>query len=127
MPYIDMWVHLIWATKNRQPFINKEIKGLLIPHIHKNAISKDIHIDFLNCVQDHIHLLVSLRPNQDISGVVRLIKGESSHWINQQKLVKANFRWQHDDIAISISKSGISRVRGIYQESGEPSPDKIFF
>ncbi len=59
MPYTKVLIHFIWATKNREHLISKELKPLLIQHIKDNSIKKDIFIDTINCVCDHIHLLIS--------------------------------------------------------------------
>jgi REP element-mobilizing transposase RayT len=65
----------------------------LIKHIKTNAVKKGIFIDRIKCVIDHIHLLISLGSDQSIGKVVQLIKGESSFWINKNKLVKGKFEW----------------------------------
>lgn len=86
MPYSKVWLHLIWSTKNREKLISKEIKPILINHIYDNARKKQLHIDCINCVADHIHMLVSLGREQTISNIVKLIKGESSYWLNKNGL-----------------------------------------
>ena len=40
-----------------------------------------------------------------------LIKGESSFWVNQSELSKSKFEWQDEYIALSVSESGIEKVR----------------
>ncbi len=82
MPYTKIWIHLIWSTKNREKIITGELKPLLLEHIKENSKSKDIFIDCINCMSDHIHLLISLGREQTISKVVMLLKGESSNWVN---------------------------------------------
>src|SRR5258708_1070314 len=103
MPYTKVMIHFIWSTKNRQPLISKELKPLLLQHIKENSLKKDIFIDSLNCVQDHIHLLISLGTEQTISKVAMLIKGESAFWVNKQKLLDQKFEWQEEYIALSVS------------------------
>jgi len=111
MPFINIYLHVIWSTKNRAKIITKELKPLLIEHIKSNALKKEIFIDRINCVIDHIHLIISLRSDQTIGKVVQLLKGESSFWVNKNKLVKSKFEWQDDYIAVSISKSILDKVR----------------
>jgi putative transposase len=111
MPFINIYLHVIWSTKNRSKIITKELKPLLIEHIKSNAIMKGIFIDRINCVMEHIHLIISLGSDQTIGKVVQLIKGESSFWINKNKLLKGKFEWQDDYIAVSISKSILDKVR----------------
>ena len=111
MPYTKVLIHFIWSTKNREPLITKQLKPLLLQHIKENSIKKEIFIDAINCVSDHIHLLVSLGTEQTIAKTVMLIKGESSFWANKQNLVKSKFEWQDEYIALSVSYSAIDKVR----------------
>jgi putative transposase len=74
MPYTKVMLHFIWTTKNRQPIISRELKPLLLAHVKENSIKKQIYIDSLNCVEDHIHLLISLGTEQTISKLAMLNK-----------------------------------------------------
>jgi len=111
MPFIKVMIHYFWSTKNRKKIITHDLKTLLLDHIKKNSIQKGIFIESLNCTEDHIHLLISLGVEQTISKTAMLIKGESSFWINKQKIIKQHFEWQDEYTALSVSKSGIIRVK----------------
>jgi len=118
MSYLKLFVHIIWSTKNRKKVINDELKSVLIDHIKSNCAIKNIHLDTVNCVDDHIHLLISQDADQSISKIVQLIKGESAYWINQNKLLPKKFEWQNEYMAISISPLIIDKVR-IYIQNQE--------
>ena len=126
MPYTNVMVHYIWATKNRLPIILKELKPILLDHIKENSINKGIYIDCLNCVEDHMHLLISLGREQTISKIAMLIKGESSLWVNQQKIIQHKFEWQDDYIALSVSQSAVPRVRQYIASQQEHHRKKTF-
>ena len=79
MPYIKVWIHLVWSTKNRFPFLTIEIRQTVFEHIRQNAKAKEIYLDCVNGFTDHIHCLVSLSNEQTISKLLQLIKGESSY------------------------------------------------
>src|SRR4051794_368166 len=111
MPYTKVLIHFIWATKNREHLISNSLKPLLLQHIKENSLKKGVFIDTVNCVSDHIHLLVSLGTEQTIAKTAMLIKGESSFWINKQQLVKSKFEWQDEYIALSVSYSVADKVR----------------
>ena len=54
---------------------------------------------------------------QTISKVAQLIKGESSFWINKNKLTKQKFNWQDDFWAVGVSESHLKAVRNyIYEQ-----------
>ncbi len=111
MPYVKIWIHLNWTTYRRERLITPELKKQLLPHIVENAKLKSIYIDTLNCIEDHIHLLISLKANQSVSAVMQLIKGESSHWVNQLGLLHRKFGWQDDFYGESVSESALGSVR----------------
>ena len=110
MPYINALIHFIWATKNRAPLITDELKPLLLQHIKENSLSKGIFINHHNCVRDHIHILISLGSEQSIARTAMLIKGESSFWVNKNKLIKYRFEWQDEYMALAVSYSLLGKV-----------------
>lgn len=126
MPFINIYIHLIFSTKNREALITKDIKTPLLEHIRTNAKQKEIHVDFMNCVKDHIHLLVSLGAEQSVSKISQLIKGESSYWINKNKITKTKFEWQDEYIALSVSSSQINKVREYIKNQTEHHKIKSF-
>ena len=83
----------------------------MIHHISNNAESKGIWLDSINAVPDHVHALISLRADQSIAKTTQLLKGESSHWLNQQQDLKLRFEWQDEYIALSVSESMIDHLR----------------
>ena len=111
MPYVKVWVHVVWSTKNRQPYLHKQIRPKVFEHIRSNAKSKGIHVDVIGGHKDHVHCLISLNPGQSLGESVRLMKGESSAWINKSKLSNFKFRWQRDYFAVSVCKDQLANVR----------------
>lgn len=112
MSWVRVYLHMVFCTKNRQPFLNsKEIRKTVFQHIKKNAEEKGIWLDCANGYQDHAHCLISLGREQSISKVAQLIKGESSFWINQNNLTEEKFMWQDDYWVVGVSESHIERVR----------------
>lgn len=126
MPYTKVFIHFIWATKNRAPLITKELKPALLAHIKENSRTKSIYIDSINCVEDHIHVLLSLGTEQTISKVAMLIKGESSFWVNKQKLITQKFEWQDEYIALSVSESVVDKVRQYIDRQEEHHKKRTF-
>jgi REP element-mobilizing transposase RayT len=112
MPFIKVYIHFVWSTKNKVPYLSSpEVRKIMWKHIRENAQKKEIFIDFVNGFNDHCHCLVSLGDNQTIRQVMQLIKGESSHWINKEQLLKEKFEWQDEYYAISVSESQVDKVR----------------
>ncbi|MGE0090291.1 MAG: IS200/IS605 family transposase [Bacteroidales bacterium] len=119
MSYTKIWIHGVWATKNRQKFLNKDVRVSLFEHIKENAIKKDIFLDSINGYNDHIHVLLCLKREQNIADCIQLIKGESSFWINKNKLTSQKFEWQDDYFAVSVSNSKITVLRSYIKNQEE--------
>ena len=111
MSFVRIWVHSVFATKNREPLLlEKEIRQQVQNHIISNCKEKQIFLQEINGYTEHLHCLLSLGKKQTISNLLQLIKGESSHWINKNKLIRENFSWQDDYYAVSVSESQVERV-----------------
>ncbi len=112
MPFIKIYIHLVWSTYQRLPLLNsKELRYKVWKHIKENSKEKEIFIDTINGFSDHFHCLISLSSNQNIEKVVQLLKGESSFWINKNQLTQSKFQWQKEYFAISVSESMVEKVR----------------
>ena len=111
MPFVKVWIHFVWSTKNREPFLHDEIRPQVFRHIRENAKAKEIYLDFIGGYVDHVHCLISLGTDQTISKIMQLIKGESSFWINQSGLCRGKFEWQNEYFAVSVSEQVLDRVR----------------
>jgi len=112
MPFIKVYIHFVWSTKNRHPFLaTPDQRKAMWKHIRENGKKKGIYIDFINGYQEHCHCLVSLGDDQTMRQTMQLIKGESSHWINKEKLLNEKFEWQDEYFAVSVSESLVDIVR----------------
>jgi REP element-mobilizing transposase RayT len=111
MSYLKIWIHFVWSTKNRIPFLKDDIRNDIIFHIRSNALIKKVYIDFIGGYREHLHALVSLGGDQSASQIMRLIKGESSYWINKEKLTRLKFQWQDDYYAASIGLPQVESIR----------------
>lgn len=119
MSYIKVYVHYVWSTKNRFPFLNDSIRNQLFDHIRENAKTKNIYIDFINGYTDHVHVLVSLNDDLSIGKIAQLIKGESSHWINQLKLTTSKFEWQDEYLAVGVGDEKLDIIRNYIAKQPE--------
>lgn len=127
MPFIKVYIHFVWSTKNRVPYLDsKELRLKVWNHMRENAQKKGIFIDFVNGYTDHCHCLVSMGGNQTIEKVMQLIKGESSYWINKQGLTKEKFEWQDEYYGVSVSESQLNRVREYIKNQERHHQKKTF-
>jgi REP element-mobilizing transposase RayT len=57
------------------------------------SLEKGIYMKINYFNADHSYALVDLPTNLTIEELIKLLKGSSSHWINEQKLLKDRFAW----------------------------------
>jgi REP element-mobilizing transposase RayT len=108
---IKIWIHGVFGTKERMPLINEKYEKELHKHIEAH-LEKDFgcKVKALDGTSDHIHILFLLNQNHSIQEIFKNIKGESSHWINQNNFVNNKFSWQTGYGAFSVSHSKINEV-----------------
>lgn len=108
--YSRCWLHLIWGTLRREKVLHQEARKQLSVYFKEYASSKDVFlkINFVNA--DHVHLLLDLPTQDAIQDLIRLFKGSSSHWVNQQQLLKGKFAWGRGYGAFSVSQSNVDVV-----------------
>jgi len=106
---------LYGQTKNRIKFLNEEIRKTVFNHIIDNANQKKINIVQIGGYSDHVHCLVSLSSQQSVSQVAQLLKGESSNWINNNKLTSKPFGWQDEYSVFSVHSCNLKELREYIQ------------
>lgn len=108
--YNKIWIHAIWATKNRAPFISQNIESKIYDFMSDQLRKTGCPVRIINGMPDHIHCLFLLNPQKSISEVIKQIKGSSSHFINQNNLIPEKFAWQTGYAAYSVSESTMKKV-----------------
>ncbi|WP_231460420.1 MULTISPECIES: IS200/IS605 family transposase [unclassified Pedobacter] len=126
MSYVKIWVHLVFSTKNRHPYLTKSIRYKVQNHIIENCIEKSIFLTAINGHTEHLHCLISLGKEQTIAKTAQLIKGESAYWINKNKLTTDTFNWQDDYFAISVSESQLEIVTSYIKNQEKHHAKKSF-
>ena len=127
MSFLKIHIHFVWSTKNRIPFLDSlNLRLKVWKHIKENGKEKGIFVDQVNGYSDHCHCLVSLKSNQTVQNIAQLIKGESSHWINENNLCEDKFQWQDEYFAVSVSESMLERVRNYIQNQEQHHKNSAF-
>ena len=108
--YCRCWLHMVWATLDRRPLLSKPAAVQLSGYLNEYSREKGIYvrINFVNT--DHVHALIDLPTNRTIEETAQLLKGSSSHWVNEQDLLPGKFAWLRGYGAFSVSHSGVEVV-----------------
>ena len=104
-------IHLVFSTKDREPFISTEIEPEL--HAYLVGIFKEHKCPsiLVGGTFDHIHALFNLHRTRAIADVVEELKKGSSKWIKTQGVEFRNFHWQAGYGAFSIGQSGVEPLK----------------
>ncbi len=108
--YTQLYMHCVFAVKYRAALLNTTWDERLRLYITATVQNNGHKMLAINNVADHLHFFIGLNPKQSISDLLRLVKGDSSEWINKNGLVTNKFGWQEGYGAFSHSKSQVSNV-----------------
>ncbi len=108
--FTKIWIHAIFSTKDRMSILNKEIKENIHRRITENFIKQGCDVNIINGTADHVHVLFILPADKSIAKLIKSVKGETSHWINREDLMKTKFAWQVGYSAFSVSESQVDTV-----------------
>jgi putative transposase len=60
---------------------------------------------------DHLHIIAKFKPDRSVAEMVRLIKTNSSKWVNERHGDVGRFAWQAGYGAFSVSESQLDALR----------------
>ncbi len=86
-------VHLVWIPKYRKRVLVGEVAKRVEELLRECAEANNWRIDELNIQEDHVHLLVQIRPNISHSKIVQYFKGGSSKVIRKEFPELRAFLW----------------------------------
>jgi len=75
--------HVVWATKYRYQVLVGDLRLRVRQIIRQVCDELDVQIVKGALSKDHVHMVITVPPNQAISDVMRRIKGRSSRRIQQ--------------------------------------------
>ena len=107
--FSSLHYHIVFSTKDRAPLITDWWSDL---HAYLGGSVRGIGgtARIVGGVEDHVHLLVSLKPAHCLSDVVRDLKKQATIWAKDNHC--PNFGWQDGYAAFTVGPKGIENVRG---------------
>ncbi|MDP4935635.1 MAG: IS200/IS605 family transposase [Salibacteraceae bacterium] len=124
--YNQFYFHKIFAVKGRENLIAKSWQNELYKYISGIVVQKSQKLYAINGMPNHVHLLISTKPNCTISDLIRDIKANSSKWINENKFVAGKFEWQTGFGGFTVSQSSVDAVVKYIQNQEEHHTVKSF-
>lgn len=108
--YTNLLYHLVFSTKERRPLITDRFREDLYKYMGGIVRGEDGVLIEIGGIADHVHLLVKLKPVVALSDFMRVLKANSSKWVNEEKLKIRGFGWQDGYAAFTVSESQVLRI-----------------
>jgi len=108
--YSQLYIHFVFAVKYRKAVIQEEWEDRLQKYITGVVQNNGHKLLAINTMPDHLHLFAGLSPRQSISELMKVVKGDSSEFVNKEGFTKSKFYWQEGYGAFSNSRSQIDGV-----------------
>ncbi len=124
--YSQIYIHLVFAVKNRESLINISWEENLYKYITGIIQGKDQKLLAINGMPNHIHILIGMRPNCCLSDLVREIKKSSNEYIKANKFCNYPFQWQDGYGAFSYSQSSLDNIIGYISSQKDHHKKRTF-
>jgi putative transposase len=110
-PWTELYLHLVWSTWRRHPFITPDLQQRLYGSLAHQAAELGADVMAIGGMPDHVHMLVRFPTTIAVSDFVRRLKGASSHLVTHVMRWPEPFKWQGGYGAFTVSKRHVPVVR----------------
>jgi len=124
--FTNLLFHIVFSTRDRAPLITPQLRPELFNYIGGILREQGGILLEIGAMEDHVHLLVKIRADQSVAEIVRLIKANSSKWLNEKPDSSSRFEWQGGYGAFTVSESQVPAVRKYILAQEEHHKTKSF-
>jgi REP element-mobilizing transposase RayT len=124
--YSQIYIQIVFAVGHRRNLIHPNIEDEIYKYITGVITNKGQKLLAINGMQDHIHILIGMKPSCCLSDLVREIKKSSNEFINTKWPSKHKFYWQGGFGAFSYSHSALDNVIRYIQNQKQHHRKKLF-
>ena len=108
--YSQLNIQCIFAVKGRNNILLKQFRNQVFQYIFGVLKNINQYPLAVNGYLDHVHVFFELNPSHSISDIMRIVKSNSSKWINENKFIPGKFQWQNGYGTFSYSRSQRNNV-----------------
>jgi len=122
----QLYVHLVFSTKDRAPVLHPEISERLHDYLAGIFDEIDPHSLKIGSATDHVHSLFALSKNLALCKAVEHVKTGSSKWLKTLGPRFRDFHWQAGYGGFSVSQSEVPRVTAYISKQTEHHRRRTF-
>ena len=115
----NLLYHIVFSTKGRVPLIEDGLRESLYEYIGGIVRGQRGVLLEIGGMPEHVHLLVKLKADLAVATALRLVKSNSSGWINENRKIQGRFEWQVGYFGVTVSESRVAEVRRYIQAQQE--------
>ena len=117
--FSQIYIQAVFAVSERQSLIRPQFKEELYKYITGIVRNQGQKLIAINGVEDHLHMLIGLRPAMALADLIREVKADSSNFVNDNKWVRGRFSWQEGYGAFSYGHSQLNAIIRYIQNQEE--------
>ena len=110
MSYISVHLHVVFATKNRMPWIERDWRSSLFRYMGGSVRGLGAYPQEIGGIEDHVHALIGIKATHQIADLLREVKKATSVWVHKE-VGFAPFVWQEGYGAFSVSPTARNSVK----------------
>lgn len=124
--YTQLNIHVVFAVKGRENILPSEMRQDLFRYISGILTNTNQFSLAVNGYKDHVHVFFEISPTNSVSEIVRIVKANSSKWINENNLIAGKFSWQEGYGGFSYSRSQRDNIIKYIMKQEEHHSQKTF-
>ncbi len=117
--------HIVFGTRDRRPTIDAAIRPRLWAYMAGTVSGLGGFPRIINGWIDHVHILIDLKPTQNVAEMVREIKKASTPWMRDEAGIR-NFSWQDGYAAFTVGHRGLPMIHRYIETQEEHHGHKTY-
>jgi putative transposase len=120
----QVFVHLVWTTRDRAAIIDARLAVFLDPFVRRIALAERAEVLEVGIVQTHVHLLMRIGPATQLRRLVQRLKGGSAYLASAEGHARRGdgLRWAKGYSIHSVSPRALEIVREYVRHQADNHP-----
>lgn len=117
--YSQIYLQIVFGIRGSRNTLPVRHKEELHRYIGGIAANRKAVLCLANTLHDHIHLVLSIKPSEPVSDLVRDIKSNTSSLMKERGWVLPSFKWQDGYGCFSYGQSQLPALRRYIENQEE--------